>query len=261
MGSIDRLLALATAHPHIAWTPGSDIRDARNAHATNTSEQLASALGSAFDWLEGDVRLAADGRPIMQHESSDAGGLELGDWLRVAHASGRGVKVDVKSRDALHATIRATLMSGVPEHRLIFNLSDWSTADVIEVRRAFPAVMISISPAPGEELNPRALLRLQVAARVAGGAMMFAIRQDQLTPGVVAALRPFGRVAAWNSPGLTNPDPGDPARLRRMGVDAMIDLRQPQGPAQFISAAACETAAWVLGWPAVRDALRAVGQL
>jgi hypothetical protein len=255
------LLRLAAARPDLAWPVEADVSIARNAHETNTRDELAGALRGEFDWLEGDVRLDRTGRPVMQHDRDGSSDLDLATWLRVADASGRGAKLDVKVRDALPATIALVQQSGIDQRRLIINVGIWPAAELASIRRAFPDAIINLGPGSNAALTSADLVGAQVAARIVGGRVMFPIRQDFVTPGIVDALKPFGRVAVWNSPKLTNPGPRDVPRLRAMGVDGMIDLREPASIGQHASSAVIESAAWVFGWDPVRRALDGLGLL
>lgn len=253
------LLALAQARPELAWPLGRDISQSSNAHVTNTRRELADALRSDHDWFEGDVGLL-DGRVVMRHDADDpVVDLDLESWLRVVDASGRGAKVDIKAAAALPQILELVRRSGIPEHRIMFNVGLWPTPELLSIRRAFPNAIIDLSPRADAELSAADITRLQVTSRVVGGPLMFPIRVDLVDAGVVRALRPFGRVAIWNSPGLTKPADGDPARLRAMGVDGMIDLRQPAGAVEWLTATATGAAAHVFGWDAVHAALDAIG--
>jgi hypothetical protein len=255
------LLRLAVARPDLSWPVDADISVARNAHYTNTRAELAGALGSEFDWLEGDVRLDRTGRPVMQHDRDGSSDLDLATWLRVAGTSGRGAKLDIKERAALPATIDLVQRSGIDQRRLIVNVGIWPAAELSSIRQAFPDAIINLGPGSNAALTRADLIGAQVAARIVGGRVMFPIRQDFVTPCVVDTLKPFGRVAVWNSPKLTNPGPQDAPRLREMGVDGMIDLREPDSIGQHASSAVIESAAWVFGWDPVRRALDGLGLL
>lgn len=255
------LRALALARPELAWRPGRDIAQARNAHATNTRAQLARALRSEHDWLEGDVRLGRHHRAHMQHLRGERVDLSLDEWLSVAGASGRGVKLDVKEREALPAVLDAVRRAGIEEHRLILNVGPWPAQELLAVRRAFPRAIINLSPVSDRRLTAGDIVQLQLAARIVGGPVMFPIRHDLVTSGVVDALRPLGRVAVWNSPMLTNPDRHSERRLRELGVDGMVDLREPSGVSQQAQSMLVSGAARLFGREPVYRALEAVGLL
>lgn len=254
------LLALARARPDLAWPADRDIAHARNAHVSNTRVELEAALRGEYDWIEGDVSML-DGRPVMRHAQKDAVDLDLETWVRVLAESGRGAKFDVKDREALPAVLELSARAGIPAHRLIFNVTNLSVPELHSIRRAFPDAIVNLSPVSDADLSDSDLLALQVAARIVGGRVMFPIRIDLLTDGVVQALRPFGRVAIWNTPQLWNPRRDEHARLRARGVDGMIDLREPAGVKEHVYSTALGGLAKLFGWGPVHRALDAVGLL
>jgi hypothetical protein len=159
--------------------------------------------------------------------------------------------------------IDAVRRAGVPQHRLIMNVYPGPTKPelLVSVRRAFPRALINLSPVTDTDLTHRDLVELQVNARLLGGPIMFPIRHDLLTTEVVQALRPFGRVAVWNTPELTDPAPWTPLELRLMGVDGMIDLRDSTRTRDRVSTKLVSLGAKLFGWNAVYDVLDAVGLL
>jgi hypothetical protein len=255
-----QLQSLARLRPDLAWRYGTDISFGRNAHMTNTRMQLHDALVGEYDWLEADVRNGAAG-PILQHSEKDPIELDLATWLRIVMPTGRGIKLDVKEPEALRAVIRAVQQAGVPQHRLIMNVYPGPTELLLEVRRAFPRAIINVSPISDTDLAPKDIVELQATARLLGGLIMFPIRQDLVTRDVIRALKPFGRIAIWNAPQLTTPEWLDQLQLRLMGVDGMIDLREPHGTRDHVSTAAVRVASKLFGWNAVYDVLDAVGLL
>jgi hypothetical protein len=255
------LLRRARAHPELAWNPSTDIAEGRNAHRTNLRAELAIALQGPYNWLEGDVQMGADGTPVMQHSVGDPVDLGVRDWLAVAAASGRGTKLDVKDPKALPGVIAAVLASGIPQGRLIINVGAWSTELLRSIRRVLPDVIVNISPAADADLTPADLVQLQLAARIVGGRIMFPVRDDLVTADVVHALAPYGRIAVWNTPGITNPGPTRADRLRELGVDGMIDLRNPEGMVEHLQAFVVGGTAKLLGWNAVHAALDALDLL
>ncbi len=254
------LLALACARPDLAWPTGRDIAVARNAHLTNTRQELVDALRSESDWLEGDVGMH-DGQPVMRHAPGDAVDLTLERWLRIVATSGRGAKLDLKDADALPSMLRAIRAADIPEHRLIINVEVLPVEQLRSIRRAFPKAIVNLSPVADADLTDMELVALQSAADVVRGNLMFPIRIDLMSADVVRALRPFGRIAVWNEPRLWNPSPNDTACLRAMGVNGMVDLREPRGLAARAQAAIAGTAVKLFGWDAVHRALEAIGYL
>lgn len=251
---------LARARPELAWPAGRDISLGQNAHITDTRAQLAEGLRGDFDWLEGDVSIQ-DGRPVMRHRSGDRVDLLLDRWVDIVAASGRGAKFDVKDAAALPAVLELAARAGIPQHRLIFNVTRLPPEGLQAIRRAFPDAIVNLSPVSDADLTPADLAELQVAARLVGGNVMFPIRLDLLTPDVVSALRPFGRVAIWNQPQLWDPRPDERTRLRAQGVDGIIDLREPAGAREWVQATVVGGAAHVFGWGPVHKALDALGIL
>lgn len=255
-----QLQALARLRPDLAWRYGRDISFARNAHITDTRLQLRDALLGEYDWLEADVRAGANG-PVAQHVKKDVVDLDLATWLRIVMPSGRGIKLDVKEIEALPGVLELVRRAGVPQHRLIMNIPPWPPETLLRVRRAFPRAIINLTPASDTDLTPQDIVELQVAARIVGGRIMFPIRQDLVTREVIRALKPFGRIAIWNAPELTTPEWLDQLQLRLMGVDGMIDLREPRTTRDHVSTAAVRVATKLFGWNAVYDVLDAVGLL
>ena len=254
------LLALARARPELAWPTGRDIALAQNAHETNTRTELAAALRGDFDWMEGDVAIEG-GRPVMRHRSGDPVDLDLDRWVQFIAASGRGAKFDLKDPAALPAVLDLAQRAGIPQHRLIFNVGALPAEALQTLRRRYPDAIVNLSPVSDADLTPADLAELQVAARIVGGRIMFPIRIDLLSPHVIGALRPFGRVAIWNQPQLWNPRHDERERLRAQGVDGMIDLREPVGAKETFQSAAIGVAARVFGWDPVHKALDALGLL
>lgn len=254
------LLAMACARPELAWPVDRDIALAQNSHYTNTRAELAAALRGDFDWMEGDVAMQG-GVPVMRHRVGDHVDLDLARWVQLVARSGRGAKFDVKDPEALPAVLELCRRAGIPQHRLIFNVTLLPPESLRLIRRTFPHAIINLSPVADADLTPRDLVELQVAARITGGRIMFPIRIDLLTPGVVAALRPFGRVAVWNTPQLWNPRPDELLRLHAQGIDGMVDLRKPAGFEQQVQSAVIGGAARLFGWRPVHQALDALGLL
>lgn len=257
----DELLRLAHARPDLAWRPGTDIAFARNAHVTNTRAELAAALRSDANFLEGDVRPRPDGTPEMRHDKEGQADLSLREWLAVAGASGRGVKVEIKDASSLTAVLDDLAHSGIPDERLIINVSLLRADRLQQIRRAHPRAIINLSPPSHHTYSAATVLRMQLAARSVGGNVMFPLRLDLVDQGVVQALKPYGRVAIWNSPQLRNPSAHDEARMRAMGVDGMIDLLEPQGLREHLESGGLRIAGLLLGWDRVLGMLDGAGLL
>lgn len=227
---------------------GSDntLSRARNAHRTNTPAELAAALRGPYDFLEGDVFLEhrlrwLPGEAVMDHDPQKADGMTLDEWLAVGAASGRGLKLDIKQAAAIPEVIRRVKAHGIPAQRLILNVQlpggglarlfdpllklTPDDRDFQALRAAFPGATIALTPqAP---YTPEVLAAAVKQARRLGGPVMFPLRAELITPAVVAALAPAGRIAAWNDPKTYAPRDlaAERRRLQGLGVDGMIDLR------------------------------------
>lgn len=248
-----------------AWPPGTPLSAARNAHYTNTADEMLQSLLGDYNFLEGDFRLEAGLRrlpvldrwrePIAAHDTDHVDGLTLSEWLDLGVASGRGLKIDIKQAAAVPKILAEVKKRNIPEERLIFN------ADVIrgpggrsrlvlafarltqdltcgldelkEIRRQFPRATIALGAytgktAPGTRYSAKQVERFKEIAREVGGPTMFVLRAELVDAGVVAKLRPAGRVGIWNDPSTYSPVDvdADAKRFRAMGVDGVIDLRQ-----------------------------------
>jgi hypothetical protein len=220
------LMQRAAARPDLRWDLSRGWKDARNAHFTNTVDELRLALNSEANYLEGDIR-SINGVPVMRHGLLDRVDLTLADWLEIGAASGRGVKMDIKERGLIMTSVEMARRAGIPGDRLIVNVSaSVDPTTLVGIRRFYPTATVNLSP--DGPLGREQLLKLQQSARLTGGPVMFPLRVDRVTQTVIDALRPFGAVAIWNDPDIPGVDdiPGLTARLRGMGVTGMIDLRR-----------------------------------
>ncbi|NLI79751.1 MAG: FAM151 family protein [Candidatus Riflebacteria bacterium] len=252
------LVALAKAHPERAWPAGRDIALARNAHRTNTIAEMTAALTGDYDWLECDVRLEGPlrdhlpipgaRRPITAHDSFQTNGMLFEDWVTIAKASGKGLKLDFKSSAAIDQCIAILQKAGVDEGKLIMNIGvpdpPADTGDkpgdlrykpltdgrLTAIRRAFPGCTINLSPGaaatPDGTYSAAQVDQMIRYARGAGRPVMFPLRAECVTREIVQALRPFGKVAIWNSPSTYDPADvaAEIAKFRGWGVDGMIDI-------------------------------------
>lgn len=262
-GKMNELFALADARPDLAWKGDKPLAAARNAHSTNTPEQMAKALRENYDWLEGDVRLEGGLRAlpaighreaIMAHAPQDIDGMTLDEWVQVGMRSGRGMKIDLKQATALEETLEILKKHQVPDERVILNvgigwgpgglgglpdelfnsaLDPWVTeGDLKKIRAAYPHAVINLSsltrPQPeGTVYSDSHLEKMIKMAKVAGEPVMFPLRAEFVTPEVVEKLKPYGKIAIWNDPASYKPRDieADIRRFRAMGVDGVIDLR------------------------------------
>lgn len=230
--SVRPLLALAAGSSATrTWPLGGALVSARNAHYTNTVEELRAALVGDANWLEGDLRLDDDGRLVMAHDRGDEqSGLAFAEWLHVGGVSGRGLKVDVKEVDAVGPLLAMLERSGVPQGRLMVNVGEVAETVVVDIRRRLPDAWIALTPTLRRGgYDAVSLARIARLARAAGGRIAFPIRWDRASDEVIAFLRRFGRVSVWTSrSGGTPPSAAlEGLRLRTRGVDGVIDLGPP----------------------------------
>lgn len=252
------LVTLARAHPERAWPAGRDIALARNAHRTNTVAEMTAALTGDYDWLECDVRLEGPlrdhlpipgaRRPITAHDSFQTNGMLFEDWVAIAKASGKGLKLDFKSSAAIDQCIAILQEAGVDESKLIMNIGvpappadaaakpgdlryrPLTDGRLTAIRGAFPGCTINLSPGaaatPDGSYSAAQVDQLIRYARAAGRPVMFPLRAECVTREIVQALKPFGKVAIWNSPSTYNPADvvAAIAKFREWGVDGMIDI-------------------------------------
>lgn len=213
------------------WWSGRPLREARNAHRTNTVTDLNAALCSNANFLECDVRKAmhAD-RLECRHDSGYEAddNLSLTEWLRRGVASGRGLKVEIKEAAYTQRVLDEIARVKVPSERLMINMhateiAAWGPV----IRRMFPSAIIAISGGEGFSLAPSEVAAMVEAARDCGSPVTFVVRYDNVTDSAISAFKSRGTVSVWNEvylPGLTNPAKQAEA-LRGRGVDGMIDLR------------------------------------
>lgn len=261
-GQLNDLFRLADARPDLAWKGDKSIGAARNAHFTNTPEEMARALRGNYDWLEGDVRLEGglrslpaigDRKAIMAHAPQDIHGMTLDEWVQVCMRSGRGMKIDLKQATAVDEMLEVLARHHVPDERLILNvgigwgpgglggvpnelfnsaLDPWvSENDLKKIRAAHPNVVINLSSLtrpqpPGTTYSEHQIKKMIHLAQVTGQPVMFPLRAEFVTPEVVAQLKPYGKIAIWNDPSSYKPQDveADIRRFRAMGVDGVIDL-------------------------------------
>lgn len=248
---------------HLHWHQGSDLRDAKNAHYTNTAREMAEGLQGEYNFLEGDVHLGWGVRKIpvlnlmrsaiMAHHPHELGGMRLKEWLEITDASNRGVKIDIKQAAAIPKIIRNVKKKEIPDHRLIFNLDViqgphpyprvvFPIADVFtgrtaklrhlkKIRKAFPEATIAIGAVTGPQpkgtvYSDKQLGEFQDWAKQIGGPITFPLRAEFVDQRATEALTPYGTVSVWND--IKTFDPPDVQaevqRLRNLGVDGMIDL-------------------------------------
>jgi hypothetical protein len=249
------LLLLAVSRPDLAWPAGRDVADARNAHVTNNVPELSAALEENYDYLEGDVRVGRDGEPVMAHDPGAEGSMRLVDWLEVVRRSGRGIKLDFKESKALWRSAALVRQAHIPDSRLIFNITisgepeaNITLASAKALRKMFPKAIINLSVGD-PTYNETVMHRMQMAAKAVGGPIMFPLRIDLVDKHVVQQLRPFGKIAIWNFPGVYSPKSiaADTRRMRALGVNGTIDLRM-SGGVTHLTGPVVRFSASVIGW-------------
>lgn len=222
----------AVRRPDTEWTGGKPLSEARNAHRTNTREELEAAANSNANWFEGDVRLEIDGsglemRHDRQHESGD--NLTLREWLEAGKKSGRGLKLDVKEPEHMKAILDEVARAQLPPGRLMLNLGfgameKWGP----EIRARFPNATLAINPPTEQRVDARAAARMVEQAKALGGPVTFVVRHDRLTDAAIAEFKkhPGATISVWGSTGDVAQTT---AALKARGVNGMIDLAPPHG--------------------------------
>ncbi|HET6836044.1 MAG TPA: hypothetical protein VFH30_19435 [Acidimicrobiales bacterium] len=124
-------------------------------HGVNDRANLRHFLASPVRWGECDVRRDPEGRLALRHDAFEgtadlapgdgpARPLTVDEFLRVALAEGKGIKLDIKQRDIADELLALVGRSGVPGHDLWFN----GRIDVLRedgfrrLRRAWPAATV-----------------------------------------------------------------------------------------------------------------------
>ncbi|WP_147443566.1 FAM151A/B family protein [Corallococcus sicarius] len=212
------------------WTGDLPLSEARNAHRTNTKEQFQAALDSGANWFEGDVRKEINSdTPEMRHDSGheDGDNLTLHEWLTMGKESGRGLKLDIKEGDQMPAVLDELEKVGIPEERLMLNLSfddmkKWGP----EIRERFPNAILAINPPTSGEVKAGDAAKMVALARELGGPATFVVRHDKLTDEAIQTFLPAGTVSVWG-------EAKDPVKagedLRERGVNGMVDIAGPHG--------------------------------
>lgn len=197
---------------------------------------MREALEGDNNWLEGDLRVAGDGRLVMSHDADkEDEGLELQEWLAIGGAGARGLKVDVKENEAIPELLDQLEASGIPDGRIMLNVgaSALDEQAVRDVRARFPEAWIALNPRAeeGRGYHDEDLAEITALADAAGGRVAFPIRWDIASDEAVKALKPHGRISIWTSASQGTPDDAaaETASLRERGVDGVIDLGPPTG--------------------------------
>jgi hypothetical protein len=248
-------LASVTPKPNQTWSGDRPLADAKNAHRTNTPAEFQAALKGDYNYFESDIRLEGGlrglpGLPglghreaICAHDPNATNGLSLSEWLALGKTSGRGLKLDIKQAAAVPEIIREVKAAGVDESKLLLNGdvgehdgtaakllnavqdNNFTVDDYKKLRAAFPKATIAMAP---HNYDAKALDQAASWAKAVGGKITFPVELSSCTPELIKKLKPYGQISIWNDP--KSDPPADIAaetqRLRDMGVDGMIDLRQ-----------------------------------
>lgn len=189
------------------------------------------------------------------HESGD--NLTLREWLTMGKASGRGLKLDVKEGRHIGSVLDEVAAAKIPSERLMFNLGDsemrkWST----EIRTRFPDATLAVNPPAGGGKLERSQIDAMIQNATLGGApVTFVVRHDQLTDEAIQRLRVHGTLSVWNAPGDIPGEKVDKvtSRLRRVGVDGVIDLRPPPGVGGLVDIGLGKAKGWLADrWQSLR---------
>ena len=72
-------------------------------HAVNSRKKLSDALESSSMFLEADILLVESkhDEPIMAHPPQTDSDLKFSEWLKMSYSSGKGLKLDFKTKNAL----------------------------------------------------------------------------------------------------------------------------------------------------------------
>ncbi|MEO6867747.1 MAG: DUF2181 domain-containing protein [Gaiellales bacterium] len=230
---LDTAARIKQQHPSRTWDPDAPLAKGRNAHHSNTEQELRDALQSDADynWLEGDLRVNDAGTLVMAHDADkEDSGLTLDQWLAIGSASERGMKVDVKEDAAIPELLDALEASGIPDGRLMINIGSVPLAQVTEIRNRFPDAWLALNPkASASGYSDAALEQTIQAAQAAGGRVSFPIRWDIASDDVINRLQQHGDVSIWTSQTRGTPDDTDAetVSLRRRGVSGVVDLGPP----------------------------------
>lgn len=249
----DRLAALeklALENSARGWTAGADLANVVNAHYTNTAAELKKALSGSYNWFECDVRLegplrslipviGGEPRPVTAHDPFQTNGLLFDDWVKIVSRSGRGIKVDLKTDDALDGVLATLKKHNVVDEKLILNINVTAPGKgpdarqderLQKIRREFPGCYIKLSPGSGSSkggsYTTEAVDRLIKYAGASGEPVLFALRAEWVTPEIVKKLEAHGKVSIWNTTWSHNPRniKQEVEKFRSWGVSGIIDL-------------------------------------
>ncbi|MEW6710983.1 MAG: DUF2181 domain-containing protein [Candidatus Riflebacteria bacterium] len=241
---------LAFERRNFGWHRDDDISNVVNAHYTNTYSELKNALKSDCNWFECDVRLEGPlrsvipifggaPRPVTAHDPFQTNGLLFDDWVKIVASSGRGIKVDLKTDNALDSTLATLKKHGVDGKKLIMNINvtapgNGPKADEDErlkkIRNDFPDCYIKLSPGSGSSKDGKytdeSINRLIEYSKSAGKPVLYALRAEWVTPEIVKKLESHGKVSIWNTTWSFNPKDvaKEIEKFRNWGVSGIVDI-------------------------------------
>lgn len=224
-------LAERTRSKDLEWFAGRPLSSGKNAHKTNTKEQMEEALKSDYSFLEGDLRATINPphEPEMRHDPGQEAGdnLTLREWLEIGKRSGRGLKIDVKENDQVPKVLEEVEKSGVDPAKMMFNLgAAGMDRYASEIRKRFPQAILAFNP-PN---TPEGLQHAIDQAKSLGKPYTFVMNDHDLNPDNIKQLEAAGPVSVWNSPSGSSEEIA--ARrdwLRDHGVTGIVDLRPGLG--------------------------------
>lgn len=220
-------LAERTRSKELEWFAGRPLSEAKNAHRTNTKDQMEEALKGDHSFLEGDLRATINPphEPEMRHDPGHESGdnLTLREWLEIGKRSGRGLKVDVKEGTQIPKLLEECEKVGVDPGKLMFNLGEANMDQYgAEIRKRFPQAILAFNP----PATPEGLAHATKQAAALGKPYTFVMKDSDLTPENIKQLEASGPVSVWNSPGGSDSEvKALEAKLRAQGVSGVIDLR------------------------------------
>ncbi len=234
MAFLDRTGVVAFAHR--GYDPGG---------AENTMRAFAQAVDLGYRYIETDIRVCADGVAIAFHDArldrvtDRRGAVAALPWDTVQHARVRGtepiplledvlgawpdlcVNLDVKSDDAIAATVAAIERTGSQDRVCVGAFSD----------RRVAAVQAAFDGAVCTSLGPRAAVSLRLASRVGRrvGRLRANCAQVPARLGAVqftdARLVQTAHEAGLPVHAWTVNDPAEMRRLLDLGVDGVMTDR------------------------------------
>lgn len=219
------------------WKPGSPLARIHETHRSNTPEEFAAALLADTNFIEGDVRVQ-DGQAVMAHWQGDKG-LTLRQWLQAAVPTGKGLKLDLKEREAFAPMLRMVRQYDHLEDRIMFNIPIGPDGlDRRQIQRLdleFPKSIKSLSQGYAGldgKYTEEQIQEFIKAAKIVNdrSKVSFALEAKAASVENVEELNKYGNVSVWNIPEFTpnysaDDIEKDTEHLRDIGVYGAIDLR------------------------------------